>query len=404
MPTRIPNFFRNQQSPLGAAFSNLYQSLAAGPTDAEKQGQADTALLGHYKLLGMQGLGTQLQNGFPADAPAPVGTGAASPIAAAISKLAGPTSGAPGPDMQVEGPVSPIAAAVANAAPPPEAPRKPAIDYGEFARNALFSGLGAEKAGEFSVLGNANTYGARDPRTTNSIVGAGKNYNTTAESFDINQNNDLHKANETNRTSIFNNDADNVTSRANNRDNIQKDYGVAGLHERGENSRAAMKGGISDKQSRADQARLDTADIVLGKVDEALSHVGGWTTGVTGAQLSKVPGGEAYTLARDVDTIKANLGFDTLAAMRAASPTGGALGAVSDFENKMLQSTVAALDLGLPEPEVRKNLEQVRKHYSNIKHLIQGKMPEGAVSNAPAPAGAEETWVRGPDGNLMRQQ
>lgn len=45
-----------------------------------------------------------------------------------------------------------------------------------------------------------------------------------------------------------------------------------------------------------------------------------------------------------VNTIKANLGFDALQAMRDASPTGGALGQVAVQELEMLQSTVAALD------------------------------------------------------------
>lgn len=417
MPTRIPNFLNNQQSPLGAAFANLYQSLASRPTEAQQQNDADSAVLNHWKMLGMQGLGGQLTNGFPADAPAPVSTGApavsptapsTSPIAAMMSKLA-PASApsAPAPAMPSEGP-SPISQAFANTAPQPEAPapKKPAIDYGEYARNALFAGQDPEKAGGYLLLGDANTYGARDPRTTNASVGAGKPYSGTAESFDINQSNDLRKSDSTNTTSRENN-ADTIKGE-NTRAAAQRgtQVEIAGMHEAGEDRRNKFTGGAANtKQQAADAARLSTADIVLGKVDDALGKVNGWSTGVPGHYLQGVPTTGAYSLARDIDTVKANLGFDTLAAMRAASPTGGALGAVSDYENKMLQSTVAALDLGLPEEELKTNLTQVRKHYENVKSLIQGKSVD---SNAPSPVapptGAEEHWVRGADGKLMRAQ
>ena len=44
-----------------------------------------------------------------------------------------------------------------------------------------------------------------------------------------------------------------------------------------------------------------------------------------------------------VDTIKSNVAFETLAQMRQASPNGSALGNVTDFEQKMLSSTVDSL-------------------------------------------------------------
>jgi len=62
-----------------------------------------------------------------------------------------------------------------------------------------------------------------------------------------------------------------------------------------------------------------------------------------------------------LDTIKANVGFDKLQNMRDNSKTGGALGQVSELENKLLQAVNGALD-----PAQRDQLEQ---NLSNIKVL-----------------------------------
>jgi len=72
-------------------------------------------------------------------------------------------------------------------------------------------------------------------------------------------------------------------------------------------------------------------------------------------------GGTAGNVIRDnIDTIKANASFDKLAAMRAASPTGGALGNVSDFENKLLSSATATLSPNLTMDKLRDNMFRVQ--------------------------------------------
>lgn len=68
-------------------------------------------------------------------------------------------------------------------------------------------------------------------------------------------------------------------------------------------------------------------------------------TGGIGSLLSILPHeSDSRTVAKALDTITSNVGFDSLQKMREASPTGAALGPVSDTENKLLQSTLASLD------------------------------------------------------------
>jgi hypothetical protein len=60
-------------------------------------------------------------------------------------------------------------------------------------------------------------------------------------------------------------------------------------------------------------------------------------------------------------TIGSNITIDTLNRMRQASPTGGALGNVSDFEDKMLQSVIAPLAVGANDVDsMKKNLIRIQ--------------------------------------------
>jgi len=68
-----------------------------------------------------------------------------------------------------------------------------------------------------------------------------------------------------------------------------------------------------------------------------------------------------------LNTLKANVGFDRLQAMREASPTGGALGQVVVAELERLESVFGSLDLAsLDEPEIIRNLDNIKNAYQNI--------------------------------------
>jgi hypothetical protein len=72
-------------------------------------------------------------------------------------------------------------------------------------------------------------------------------------------------------------------------------------------------------------------------------------------------GGTAGNVIRDnIDTIKANATFDKLAQMRQASPTGGALGSVSDFENRLLGAATATLSPNLTPGQLKENMYRVQ--------------------------------------------
>jgi hypothetical protein len=143
----------------------------------------------------------------------------------------------------------------------------------------------------------------------------------------------------------------------------------------------------SGKDAARAQGAVQKADTVIQKVDEALNQIGALSTGLVGSVLGAVPGTKAYDLDKTIDTIKANLGFSELQAMREASPTGGALGQVAVQELNMLQSTVASLDKGQSRENLERALQQVRTHFQNWKNAVQ-QAQAGQQADAPAPSAA----------------
>jgi hypothetical protein len=111
----------------------------------------------------------------------------------------------------------------------------------------------------------------------------------------------------------------------------------------------------------ANLQRLDAqTDNVISTVDKALGQAGPGETGLIGQIAGSIAGSKAFDLRETVKTIKANLGFNELQAMRDASPTGGALGAIAVQELEALQSTIASLNPDQSEAQLKENLTTIR--------------------------------------------
>lgn len=104
---------------------------------------------------------------------------------------------------------------------------------------------------------------------------------------------------------------------------------------------------------------------------------------------------DAFKLARTLDTIKANLGFEKLQEIRQSSPTGGSLGSISDFEDKLLQSTIASLDQHQDPDTLVANLQRIKQVLADSEKRMSvayktdfGDVLPGAAATA-EPAAAE---------------
>ena len=115
-------------------------------------------------------------------------------------------------------------------------------------------------------------------------------------------------------------------------------------------------------------------DALIPQLDEDLaSWLPSNVAGFGGKILSNIAGSDAYDFNARIETIKANIGFDKLQAMRDASPTGGALGQVSEMELRQLNASMGNLDIGQSPEQLRKNLIAVREQYIRTIRAIEAQ-------------------------------
>lgn len=127
----------------------------------------------------------------------------------------------------------------------------------------------------------------------------------------------------------------------------------------------------SQKDTARAEGAINRADLIIGKVEKAIGQVGLKSAGLGGAVMAHIPGTVAVDLRKTVDTIKANIGFQELQAMREASPTGGALGQVAVQELNMLQSVISSLDAEQSPQQLRESLNQVKGHFDKWKYIVK---------------------------------
>lgn len=146
------------------------------------------------------------------------------------------------------------------------------------------------------------------------------------------------------------------------------------------------------------------SEMVTGTIDKALDlATKSWTATGYGNVLGVLPETDARALNNYLATIQANVGFDKLQQMREASPTGGALGQISDFENRLLQAVQGALD-PKQKDQLIENLTTIRSLYPKVlaerrrafatDYANMLKAP--AAANNP-PAGADQPSPAGVD-------
>jgi len=120
---------------------------------------------------------------------------------------------------------------------------------------------------------------------------------------------------------------------------------LAGAKEKGKKAAAVLV----EKRDKMPKARFalrqieDTTVFLESTIDETVRLI--QENSAAGRVVFKdLPLSDQKTITENLATIRANVGFDKLQSMRDASPTGGALGQVSELENRLLQATSGSLD------------------------------------------------------------
>ncbi len=146
--------------------------------------------------------------------------------------------------------------------------------------------------------------------------------------------------------------------------------------------------------SRAGNVVLEDIQRVQKKIESAPWYSP--TSGMLGDVLKDVGGTRAADVKALTTTIKANIGFDRLQQMREASPTGGALGQVSNQELGTLQAVLGSLEQDQSEDQLLENLERLEVIYTDIMRKFSA-YPNAAEFGVAAP----ETDTGGPKAGLI---
>jgi len=159
---------------------------------------------------------------------------------------------------------------------------------------------------------------------------------------------------------------------------------------------------FKEKERASTQAKINKqndASVVLKNVNlvrDAIANpdtffgikVGG--TG-WGSLLKDIPASQAKGVEGMIKTMKGNIGFAKLQAMREASPTGGALGQVSNIELELLTGVIGSLDQAQSDEDLLRVLDQIEYTYNIIVH---------GQATAPSPANVSSTPPLNPDDPL----
>ena len=113
-----------------------------------------------------------------------------------------------------------------------------------------------------------------------------------------------------------------------------------------------------------------STDVITNAASNAreLIKSGTLTTGTLGRIASNLTESDAAELRRQVDVLKSNATIENLTAMRQASPTGGALGSVTEKEGAMLAAAAGAIDPNAGNEQVAKQLDNYEKTLLRVIH------------------------------------
>ena len=169
--------------------------------------------------------------------------------------------------------------------------------------------------------------------------------------------------------------------------------------DRGVPTLIAAKGGPADLKLagalNADTQALSGSNASMDRLaiaaNEALNAPGlAGAYGLRGA-IPNIPGSDAANATALLNTLKSQVGFGVLQDMRNNSKTGGALGAVSDKENTMLQANLAALEKAQSVEQARESLKKIIAYTEAAKGRLSAaynmRHGDGSVNPGGPPTG-----------------
>lgn len=151
-----------------------------------------------------------------------------------------------------------------------------------------------------------------------------------------------------------------------------------------EASMKALTSGLDRMESTANQLLTENLEGVK-RIAGASGYIPGYGDVVT------MRGSKGADAKARLESLKSKIGFEVLQEMRNNSKTGGALGQVSDFENKLLQQAIDNLDAAQDDKQLIAAIQNIKDETARIKtryqEAYQKKWGGGEATSAPAQVG-----------------
>lgn len=142
--------------------------------------------------------------------------------------------------------------------------------------------------------------------------------------------------------------------------------------------RGAVAQGLASQPETEDPKKQyvkSQADEALTNIDAALGYLDGTKSGnfnSAGTAFGRaiggfIPGSDVANMNAALDTVKALVGFDALQKMRESSPTGGALGQITERELAFLQSVQGSLNTSQGTEQLKATLGRIRQSFQTLQ-------------------------------------
>jgi hypothetical protein len=156
------------------------------------------------------------------------------------------------------------------------------------------------------------------------------------------------------------------------------------------------------------EQQVVSGGVVLGNIQEireVMENSTLPTTGVFGQVLRNIGGTGALDVKKLLDPIEAAIGFERLQAMRDASPTGGALGQVTERELTLLSSALGSLDQAQSREQFLSRLANIESRYTDIIRKFDAYPPDAMAKAGYQPrlgGGSDQAQPRTDDDLLKK--
>ncbi|MDP1702578.1 MAG: hypothetical protein Q8L53_16695 [Aestuariivirga sp.] len=153
----------------------------------------------------------------------------------------------------------------------------------------------------------------------------------------------------------------------------------------------------AEKKLVAETSKGGTGTLVADDIDRAIAALDDPgilpKTGLGAETLKGYGGTGAADLSALLDSVEANTAFEALSAMRAASPTGGALGSITERELALLAATKGSVTQSQSKEQLKYNLNRLWNITQDIVHGPNAGPPRRQLGAGQGGTGKTSTGV-----------